>query len=554
VAPRRLRLNRTLGPLVVEWVESELVHGPGDVQGQRIQLDDEQVRFILRCYELDEHGRRLVRRAVFSRSKGRAKSELGAMLVCAEALGPVRFRGWDHDGRPLAGPVQAAYIPVVATEEGQAGNVFEAVEFMLREGPVSRTPGLDVGQTRVFLPDGGRIRPVTARATSKEGGRETFAIFDETHLFVGSELVRLHDTIRRNLSKRRKAEPWSLELSTMYAPGEESVAEMSHRYAESVSGVAARGFLFDHLEAPAELDFNDDEQLRDALTIAYGAAAEWIDLERMLAEARDPQTREPDFRRYFLNQATARSDAWLSPQVWAERSTDVEIDEDTRVVLGFDGSYNGDSTALVGCTVEEEPHLFVVGAWERPEGVAGRDWSVPREAVKAAVDDAMERHTVVELACDPPGWHREIDEWADRYPDTVTTQYATNRRAFMAHACSRFYTAVAAGQLTHDGDARLARHLANAKLKETPDGAYIVKDGRNSPRKIDLAVAAVIAYDRAAWHANKRDEKPKPRWGPAELVYPALGEDAESAAPVKTLMQQEREWLTRDHWQWDPDR
>jgi hypothetical protein len=28
-------------------------------------------------------------------------------------------------------------------------------------------------------------------------------------------------------------------------------------------------------------------------------------------------------------------------------------------------------------------------------------------------------------------------------------------------------------------------------------GAYIVKDGRNSPRKIDMAVAAVVAYDRA---------------------------------------------------------
>ena len=42
-----------------------------------------------------------------------------------------------------------------------------------------------------------------------------------------------------------------------------------------------------------------------------------------------------------------------------------------------------------------------------------------------------------------------------------------------------------------------ARHLANAVVKETPDGAYITKDGRNSPRKIDLAVAAVVAYDRA---------------------------------------------------------
>jgi phage terminase large subunit-like protein len=48
----------------------------------------------------------------------------------------------------------------------------------------------------------------------------------------------------------------------------------------------------------------------------------------------------------------------------------------------------------------------------------------------------------------------------------------------------------------------LARHLANAVIKETTDGAYITKDGRNSPRKIDLAVAAVVAYERAGKQAD----------------------------------------------------
>lgn len=502
MAPSDLRLDRTLGPLVVDWIEANLVHGPGDVQGQRIELDDEQVRFVLGCYAVDDDGRRLIRRAVFSRPKGRAKSELAAMLVCAEALGPVRFRGWGHDGRPLGGPITSPYIPCVATEEGQAGNVFQAAAFMLAEGALSTMEGLDVGLTRVFLPDGGKVLPITARATSKEGGKESFCVFDETHLFVTPELVRLHATVRRNLTKRKAAEPWSLEASTMYAPGEESVAEMSHRFAETATGLAARGFLFDHREAPTDFDFEDDEQLREALAVAYGAAAEWMDLDRLVAEARDPQTRESDFRRYFLNRATASDDLWILPATWRER-VDLarQVPDGERVVLGFDGSYNGDSTALVGCTVDNA-HVFVVDAWEKPEGA--RDWTVPREDVKASVAKAMGRWKVLELACDPPGWHREIDEWADRYPDVLTVEFATNRRAFMAAACSRFYTAATTGGLTHDGDPRLARHLANARLRETPDGAYIVKDGRNSPRKIDLAVAAIVAFERAQFHATQR--------------------------------------------------
>jgi hypothetical protein len=44
-------------------------------------------------------------RPVLSRSNGWGKSEFAGMLVCAEALGPVRFAGWDHDGKPLGRPV-----------------------------------------------------------------------------------------------------------------------------------------------------------------------------------------------------------------------------------------------------------------------------------------------------------------------------------------------------------------------------------------------------------------------------------------------------------------
>ena len=135
---------------------------------------------------------------------------------------------------------------------------------------------------------------------------------------------------------------------------------------------------------------------------------------------------------------------------------------------------------------------------------------MPRESVHAAVERAMERFEVAELACDPFGWHSEVEEWAASYPEVVV-EFATNQRVRMAAACSRFYTAVVTQALTHDGDPRLARHLASAKLRETPGGAYIVKDHRNSPRKIDLAVAAVIALERAAWHTAHPPARPPER-------------------------------------------
>jgi phage terminase large subunit-like protein len=67
----------------------------------------------------------------------------------------------------------------------------------------------------------------------------------------------------------------------------------------------------------------------------------------------------------------------------------------------------------------------------------------------------------------------------------------------MVSACAKLYTAVTEQTMIHDGDPLLERHLSNAVVKVDRLGPRIVKEHRGSPRKIDAAVAAVIAFDRA---------------------------------------------------------
>jgi phage terminase large subunit-like protein len=62
------------------------------------------------------------------------------------------------------------------------------------------------------------------------------------------------------------------------------------------------------------------------------------------------------------------------------------------------------------------------------------------------------------------------------------------------------------GDLTHDGDPALARHVGHCVAKETPAGTIIGKEHPDSPRKVDAAVAAVVAFERAAWHAGQSTE------------------------------------------------
>jgi phage terminase large subunit-like protein len=50
------------------------------------------------------------------------------------------------------------------------------------------------------------------------------------------------------------------------------------------------------------------------------------------------------------------------------------------------------------------------------------------------------------------------------------------------------------GELTHDGSSVLARHILNARRRESRSGIQIAKEHPESPRKIDAAVAAVLAW------------------------------------------------------------
>jgi len=142
-------VRRSLGYSLISWIEHFLVHGPGDVAGTPIALDDEFAGFIATVYAVDGNGRRRYDEAFLSRPKGRAKSELAGMLSVAEALAPVRFDHWAErgevspwgyqyvPGEPVGAPVRFPFIRCLATEEGQSGNTYDNVYFNLTEGPLA---------------------------------------------------------------------------------------------------------------------------------------------------------------------------------------------------------------------------------------------------------------------------------------------------------------------------------------------------------------------------------------------------------------------------------
>lgn len=489
-------LPPTLGPVVCAWIEQNLVHGEGDYLGKPFLLEPWQRKLIYELYEYNAAtGRRLIRRVLIILPKGCGKTELVAAIGLAELCGPVLVAA---DGRPTRR--LAPNIPVAAASYGQSYRLFGAAKLIAENGPLA--PFLDIFDSAIQLKgDVGTMFRVAAEAGTNDGGLPSTFLADELHEWTGRK-ERVHLVIGNSLTKR--ADGLEINISTPDDANPESLLGKLVTYGEQVNNqeIHDPSFLYRCWAAPTDVDLDNPTQLREALRRCHPAS--WVNVDRVAARWEIDRIPEHEFRRYHLAQFVRSTTAWLPAGAWAGCATTREVPDGSRIVLGFDGSYNDDSTALVGCTIDEKPHLFVVGAWEKPTTYLSDSWTVPREEVTAVLDRAMRRWQVVELAADPPGWHREIERWADRYPGVVTAEYRTNLRKFMAISCAKLHSAIVNHTVTHDGDPRLARHIANAVVRETPEGAYITKEHRHSPRKIDLATAAVIAYDRATSHDDGR--------------------------------------------------
>jgi hypothetical protein len=176
----------TGGYIIGDWIEENLIVPDRQAKGLPFLLTDEQWRHLLWTYRLLPDARPEMGSSAFQyygallvRPQKAGKDPFGGAQACAQALGPVRFDGWDADGEPVMAPMATPWIQCAANSEDQVQNTWQPIYTMLTEGPLNSTPGLDVGLTRIVLPDGGRIEPVTAQARSRLGARITYATFTE---------------------------------------------------------------------------------------------------------------------------------------------------------------------------------------------------------------------------------------------------------------------------------------------------------------------------------------------------------------------------------------
>lgn len=501
--------ERTLGWHGLAWCGQYLHHSRGDPWA----FTDEQARWWLWWYALDDDGRFTSRDAILQRLKGWGKDPMGACLCANEALGPARFAEWDND-EPVPVDCPEAWVQIAAVALEQTKTTMRLFPRLFTDD-ARKKYRLQIGREVVHaLADTRLIQAVTSSPATLEGARSTFVMLNETHHWDASNAGHdMADVIERNATKSPDGAARTARFTNAYDPAQDSVAQRDREaWEDATAGESlTTGILYDSLEAADEAPLTAEDAPEVIESIR--GDSEWLDVTRItksILDTRNPPSRS---RRFWYNQVTATEDAWIIPQDFDQcASPHLRIGPRDELVVFFDGSKSDDATAIVGCRLSDG-HLITLGMWQRPPKGRGEGWTAPRRDIDARMTEIMATYKVVALFADPSHtvddetqerywddiidgwhrkWHRKLEVWAQPGKHSTLWDMTSPARVeeFTA-AAERTAKDIADHTLTHDGDGRLRIHCRNARRYPNKYGVSLWKGHRESKKKIDLAVCAV---------------------------------------------------------------
>lgn len=507
--------THTLGWQIVGWC-AEYLRAKG---GGRWKFTPEQIRFVLWWYAVDEDGEFVYRTGVLQRLKGWGKDPLLAVLALVEFAGPSRFSHWDESGNPVGVPHPEAWVQVTAVNQSQTRNTMRMIPSLMTDH-FKDTYGIKPGAELIRGLNGRiHLEAVTSSFRALEGGRTTFVVLNETqHWVSGNNGHQMFETIDGNATK---GDNRYLCITNAFLPGEDSVAErMREAYDKVQEGRATDvGVLYDSIEAHPKTPLTP-EALEIVIPKIRGDAV-WLKVKGIIKSVLNTQISPARSRRMWLNQIVADSDALYGPEQIREiEDFELVLLPGDSIVAGFDGGKTDDDTALV-CIRISDLAVFKLGHWFKPDGPEGEHWEVNKEQVDSAVRDMFRVYDVQGFYADVALWESYISDWANDYSEQLSVK-SEGRNAIawdmrsslkrITYAHERLLRAIFDAKLRFDGDLSMRRHALNARRRSNNFGISFGKESRESPLKVDLYAALMLAHE-CLYDLRTRGKKQKKRTG-----------------------------------------
>lgn len=456
------------GAIVCDFAETFLHVSKGRDAGGRLVLTDWQSWLMNQLYERRVDGRLRYRRALIGLARKNGKSLLGSVI----ALNALVEGGLGAEVYSAAGDRQQARI------------VFNEAKWQVQNSPA--LSGIcKVYRDVIEVPATGAIyRVLSSDAKLQQGLNPSMVVFDELHIQRTDDLW---DAL--TLGSGARVDPQVVGITTAGFDFD-TVCGKLYQYGKQVAAgeVDDQSFGFWWWEAPDGCSVFD----RDAWSVANpNLELGLMDLEDMDVSAK--QTGESAFRRYRLNQWVRAQESWLPAGAWDFcNDASVPLVRDRPVWVGLDMALKHDSIAVVLAQPLADGRVVVRSQIWIPD--AGR---LEVSAVERYLRDVHERYDVVEFAYDPAYFQRSAEILAD---DGLPMVEFPQSRQRMVPACGNAYEMIVGGKVVHDGSPVFTDQVLSAAQRMTDDGWRLSKG--KSRRKIDAAIALVIALDRATMRYN----------------------------------------------------
>jgi phage terminase large subunit-like protein len=251
--------------------------------------------------------------------------------------------------------IRGAEVYSCAADKDQARLVFADTKKLIEASELSEMCKLY--RDAIEVPESGSVyRVLSAEAYSKEGLSPTMVIFDELHAQPNRELfdvMSLAQGARGNLATLIAITTAGVKSDSS---GQDSIAYNLYQYGQKV----ARGevddptFFMAWWEAPQEYDHTDPKTWELA-NPGFDDICAKSDFESAVL-----RTPESEFRRKRINNWVSSKDAWLPAGSWDQLAVPQDYTEDDEFIIGFDGSWSNDSTAVIGIRLprheDDKPH------------------------------------------------------------------------------------------------------------------------------------------------------------------------------------------------------
>lgn len=484
--------RRSQGARVIRWIEGNCRHTNGEWIGKPFRFLPWEKRLVYELFEIGADDYRRYWWALVGLPKKSGKTELAAAISLYLLMG---------DGEP------APLVVCAAANEEQADLVYGAAKTMCELSP-TLSKVTELYEREILVPSipGARLKRLAATAGTNDGQNIHAAVLDELHEWAGPKGEQVWNVLTNATGARRQ--PMILQITTAGYDVDGTICGKQYQYGKRVrSGeVDDPRYYFHWVEAPAGADYRDPEVWR-AANPSYGTLVH----EDFFRDQLTKKT-EAVFRRYFLNQFTQTEEIWLPAGAWdACLNSNLDLDPGLPVHVGIDVGIKHDSSGVVLAQKQGEQTVLRAKVWENPyppDHPLYEDWRLSIAEVENYLREVREQFPVPaceidgaiqpgpEFAYDPHFFERSAQLLRGDSLAMVEFPQSDQR---MIPASQTFYDLIVSGQIAHNGDKVLARHVNNVTADQKPRGWRMSKpkgSGRMG-RRIDAAIAAAMAVHRA---------------------------------------------------------